>query len=100
MTNTYDAVIVGSGPNGLSAAIKLAQEGFSVLVLEGKDSYGGGTRSVELTLPGFLHDICSAIHPLGLASPFLRELPLKDYGLSWIHPDAPLAHPLDDVSTQ
>jgi phytoene dehydrogenase-like protein len=98
MTNSYDAVIVGSGPNGLSAAIQLAQEGLSVLVLEGKDTVGGGTRSHELTLPGFTHDMCSTIHPLGLASPFLRELPLEDYGLSWIHPEAPLAHPLDDSS--
>ena len=98
MTESYDAVIVGSGPNGLSAAIRLAQEGLSVLVLEGKETIGGGTRSVELTLPGFTHDICSTIHPLGLASPFLRDLPLEDYGLSWVHPDAPLAHPLDDGS--
>jgi phytoene dehydrogenase-like protein len=96
VTKTYDAVIIGSGPNGLSAAIRLAQESLSVLVLEGKETIGGGTRSAELTLPGFTHDICSAIHPLGLASPFLRELPLEEFGLSWVHPDAPLAHPLDD----
>lgn len=98
MTKSYDAVIIGSGPNGLSAAIKLAQEGLSVLVLEGKETIGGGTRSAELTLPGYLHDICSTIHPLSLASPFLRTLPLEKYGLSWVHPEAPLAHPLDDGS--
>jgi phytoene dehydrogenase-like protein len=98
MTKSYDAVVIGSGPNGLSAAIHLAQEGLSVLVIEGKESVGGGTRSMELTLPGYVHDICSTIHPLGLASPFLRSLPLEKYGLSWIQPDAPLAHPLDDGS--
>jgi phytoene dehydrogenase-like protein len=98
MKNSYDAVIIGSGPNGLSAAIHLAQEGFSVLVIEGRETIGGGMRSGELTLPGYVHDICSAIHPLGLASPFLRSLPLEEYGLSWIHPEAPLAHPLDNGS--
>lgn len=98
MKDFYDAVIIGSGPNGLSAAINLAQEGLSVLVIEGMDSIGGGTRSMELTLPGYVHDICSTIHPLGLASPFLRSLPLEEYGLSWIHPESPLAHPLDDGS--
>jgi len=94
----YDAVVVGSGPNGLAAAITLAQAGCSVLVLEAADQIGGGTRSAELTLPGFVHDICSAIHPLGIGSPFLRTLPLAQYGLEWIHPAAPLAHPLDDGS--
>lgn len=98
MTKSYDAVIIGSGPNGLSAAIKLAQEGLSVVVLEAKGTIGGGTRSAELTLPGYVHDICSTIHPLSLASPFLRTLPLEKYGLSWVHPEAPLAHPLDDGS--
>jgi phytoene dehydrogenase-like protein len=93
---TYDAVIVGSGPNGLAAAIVLAQAGRSVLVVEAKETIGGGTRSQELTLPGFVHDICSAIHPYGLCSPFLRQLPLEQYGLEWIQPSAPLAHPLDD----
>ncbi len=91
---SYDAVIIGSGPNGLSAAIRLAEEGLSVLVLEGQETIGGGTRTAELTEPGFLHDICSAIHPLALASPFLRTLPLADYGLEWVQPDAPLAHAL------
>ena len=92
----YDAIVIGSGPNGLAAAVTLAREGLSVLVLEAKDTIGGGTRSSELTLPGFLHDICSAVHPLGVASPFFRELPLGEHGLEWIHPPAPLAHPFDD----
>src|SRR5215470_6564313 len=94
---SYDAIVVGSGPNGLAAAIRLAQEHLSVLVLEEKDFIGGGTRSAELTLPGFLHDVCSAIHPLALGSPFLRTLPLEKYGLKWIHPELPLAHPLPDA---
>ena len=93
---TYDAIIVGSGPNGLAAAITLAESGQKVLVLEAKDTIGGGTRTAEITLPGFHHDICSAIHPLGVASPFCRNLPLTDYGLEWIYPPAALAHPLDD----
>src|SRR5256885_7019232 len=92
----YDAVVVGSGPNGLAAAITLARAGRSVVVFEAKDAIGGGSRTKELTLPGFQHDVCSAIHPLGLASPFLRKLPLAEYGLEWIQPPAPLAHPLDD----
>src|SRR4030067_1153870 len=91
----YDAVIVGSGPNGLAAAITLARAGRSVLVLEAKDTIGGGTRTKQLTLPGFWHDVCSAIHPLGVSSSFFRSLPLSDFGLEWIHPQAPLAHPLD-----
>lgn len=92
---SYDAVVVGAGPNGLAAAIRLAQEGLSVLVLEANKTVGGGARSAELTLPGFVHDICSAIHPLALGSPFFQKLPLAKYGLSWIHPKIPLAHPLD-----
>ena len=92
----YDAVVIGSGPNGLAAAITLAQAGKSVVVFEAQDTIGGGSRTKELTLPGFKHDICSAIHPLGLASPFLRALPLEQYGLKWIQPPAALAHPLDD----
>ena len=92
----YDAVIVGAGPNGLAAAITLARAGKSVLVLEAKETIGGGTRSAELTLPGFVHDICSALHPLGVASPFFRDLPLAHYGLEWVFPPASLAHPLDD----
>jgi phytoene dehydrogenase-like protein len=80
----------------LAAAITLARADRSVLVLEGKDTIGGGSRSAALTLPGFTHDVCSAIHPLGLASPFMRSLPLEEHGLEWIHPSAPLAHPFDD----
>src|SRR4051812_40193321 len=92
----YDAVVVGSGPNGLAAAVELARNGRSVVVLEAEDTIGGGTRSAELTLPGFVHDVGSAIHPLGYASPFFRTLPLEEHGLEWIHPPAPLAHPFDD----
>ena len=92
----YDAVIVGAGPNGLAAAITLARAGHSVIVYEAHETVGGGTRSEELTLPGYWHDVCSAIHPLGLASPFFRSLPLDQYGLEWIQPEIPLAHPLPD----
>lgn len=95
MAYDYDAVIIGSGPNGFSAAITLAQAGCSVLVIEAKDTIGGGMRTLPLTLPGFLHDICSAAHPLGVASPFFRQLPLDQFGLEWMYPDAPVAHPLD-----
>jgi phytoene dehydrogenase-like protein len=91
-----DAVVVGSGPNGLAAAITLARGGHSVLVVEAADSVGGGVRSAELTLPGFVHDVCSAIHPLARASPCFSELPLAEHGLSLVDPPAPLAHPLDD----
>ncbi len=97
-SNDYDAVIVGSGPNGLAAAINLARSGRNVLVLEAAPTPGGGTRTSELTLPGFHHDICSAIHPLGVASPFFRSLPLQKHGLNWIHPPLCLAHPFDDGS--
>lgn len=92
----YDAVVVGSGPNGLSAAIALQQAGLSVLMLEAKPTIGGGMRSEELTLPGFVHDICSAIHPLALGSPFFRTLPLANFGLNFINPPVLAAHPLDD----
>jgi phytoene dehydrogenase-like protein len=98
MPRAYDAIVVGSGPNGLAAAITLARAGCSVLVIEGKETIGGGMRSAELALPGFTSDICSAVHPLGLASPFFRSLPLAEHGLHWIQPPAPLAHPLDDGS--
>jgi phytoene dehydrogenase-like protein len=93
--HVYDAVVVGSGPNGLAAAVELARNGRSVCVLEAEDDVGGGTRSAPLTLPGFVHDVGSAIHPLGYASPFFGSLPLQDHGLEWVHPDAPLAHPFD-----
>ena len=92
----YDAIIVGSGPNGLAAAITLVRQGLRVLLLEAKESIGGGMRTAELTLPGFRHDICSAIHPLGMGSPFFQSLPLAEYGLKWIQPDLPVAHPLGD----
>jgi phytoene dehydrogenase-like protein len=90
-----DAVVVGSGPNGLVAAITLAEAGWQVRVVEAADSPGGGLRSAELTLPGVMHDVCSAIHPLGIGSPALRRLPLADHGLRWVQPDVPLAHVLD-----
>jgi phytoene dehydrogenase-like protein len=93
---SYDAVVVGSGPNGLAAAIRLAQKKLSVLLVEANAEIGGGVRSAELTLPGFVHDLCSAIHPLALGSPFVRGLGLEKYGLRWIQPEYPLAHPLNE----
>ena len=93
-----DAVIVGSGPNGLAAAIVLARAGKSVLVLEAKDTIGGGARTEQVTLPGFHHDICSAIHPMSVVSPFIRALPLAEHGLEWAWSPAAIAHPLDDGS--
>lgn len=94
----YDAIVIGSGPNGLSAAITMAEAGHSVLLIEGYDTIGGGARSAELTLPGFIHDVCSSVHPWAAWSPFFRRLPLAQYGLELVHPAAPLAHPLDDGS--
>ena len=95
-SQAYDAIVVGSGPNGLAAAITVARAGRSVLVVEAGDTVGGGARSAELTLPGFVHDVCSAIYPLGIGSPFFATLPLEEHGLEWTHPPAPLAHPFDD----
>ena len=88
----YDAVVVGAGPNGLASALELSRAGQKVLVVEGSKSIGGGTRTSELTLPGFHHDVCSAIHPMGVASPFFRSVAVGD----WIHPDIPATHPLGD----
>ena len=98
MANGYDAVVVGSGPNGLAAAITLARAGLSVMLLERNSTIGGGARSAGLTLPGFVHDVCSAVHPLAAGSPFFKSLPLDKFGLNWIHAKIPLAHPLDDGS--
>ncbi len=92
----FDAIIVGSGPNGLAAAIHLQQNGLSVLILEAKSEIGGGLRSAELTLPGFTHDICSAIHPLAVGSPFFQQLPLANHGLQYIYPEIAAAHPFDN----
>jgi phytoene dehydrogenase-like protein len=97
---TLDAVVIGAGPNGLAAAIRLAQTGKSVTVLEAEDTIGGGTRSAELTLPGFVHDVCSAVHPLAVGSAFFRTLPLDRHGLQFIHPQIPVAHPLDDTTVE
>jgi len=93
---TYDAIVVGSGPNGLAAAITLQQKGLSVLLVEGKETIGGGLRSKELTLPGYIHDVCSAIHPLAAASPFFSTLPLREHGLEYLQPTVAAAHPFDD----
>ena len=93
----YDAVVVGSGPNGLAAAIALARLGRSVLVREAAPTIGGGARTAELTLPGIAHDVCSSIHPLGIGSPFFGQLPLADFGVRWLEPPVQLAHPLPDA---
>jgi phytoene dehydrogenase-like protein len=94
-SSATDAIVVGSGPNGLAAAVALAQAGVSVTVLEGADTIGGGTRSAELTVPGVLHDVCSAVHPFAVISPFFASLPLADHGLEWRYPTVDLAHPID-----
>ncbi|MFH9333290.1 phytoene desaturase family protein [Streptomyces althioticus] len=91
-----DAVVVGAGPNGLTAAVELARRGFSVALFEAKGTVGGGARTEELTLPGFRHDPCSAAHPLAVSSPAFRGLPLERYGLEWLHPELPMAHPFPD----
>jgi phytoene dehydrogenase-like protein len=93
---TYDAIVIGSGPNGLAAAIELSRAGYAVRVYEKSDVIGGGARSARLTLPGFVHDVCSAVQPLAVASPFFATLPLVDYGLEFVTPPVPLAHPFDD----
>jgi len=92
----YDTIIIGSGPNGLAAAIELARNGQKVLVVESASEIGGGTRTTQLTLPNFRHDYCSAVHPMGVLSPYLKTLPLEKYGLEWVYPKISVAHPLDD----
>ncbi len=96
MSDAYDAVVVGAGPNGLAAAIELARSGFRVQVVEALSTPGGGTQTRELTLPGFLHDECSAVHPMGILSPYFRQLPLDEFGLEWLATEASVAHPLDE----
>ncbi len=98
MPSMLDAVVVGAGPNGLTAAVELARRGFSVAVFEAQGAVGGGARTEELTLPGFRHDPCSAAHPLGINSPAFRDLPLQRYGLQWLHAPLPMAHPFLDGS--
>ena len=99
MAESWDAIVVGSGPNGLAAALTIAREGLSVLVLEAAATVGGGARTEERGEPGFLHDICSAIHPMGIASPFFEALGLEEEGdIEWLHAPAVLAHPFDDGS--
>lgn len=92
----FDAVVVGAGPNGLTAAVELARRGFAVALYEAADTVGGGARTEELTLPGFRHDPCSAVHPLGVGSPAFQAMPLARYGLEWMHPELPMAHPFPD----
>ncbi len=95
----YNSIIIGSGPNGLAAAIELTRNGHKVLVIEGSPTIGGGTRTGELTLPGFNHDHCSAVHPMGVLSPYLQKLPLNRFGLKWIYPEVSVAHPMDNEPT-
>jgi phytoene dehydrogenase-like protein len=94
--STCDVVVIGSGPNGLAAGIVAAQRGHQTVIIEARDTIGGGVRSAELTLPGFVHDVCASVHPMGASSPFFRELPLAGHGLTWITPPAAAAHPLDN----
>lgn len=96
MPSAYDVVVIGSGPNGLAAGIMAAQQGLRTVMYEANDTIGGGLRSAALTEPGFVHDVCSSVHPMGVASPFFRSLPLAGHGLEWITPPAAAAHPLDD----
>src|SRR5436189_194270 len=96
MGESYDAVVVGAGPNGLAAALTLAQAGMRTLVMEAKATAGGGCRTAELTLPGFHHDVCSAIHPMGVASPFFQQLDLGRLGVEWVHSPVAVAQPLED----
>src|SRR5436189_1368902 len=96
MAAASDAIVIGAGPNGLSAAIALAQAGRRVTVYEALDTIGGGASTAALTLPGFVHDVCSAVHPFAIASPFWRTLPLSEHGLEWVEPDTMVAHPFDD----
>lgn len=96
MPSIRDAVVVGAGPNGLTAAVELARRGLSVELFEARETVGGGARTEELTLPGFLHDTCSAVHPTGAGSPAFKSMPLGDYGLEWLHPELPMAHPFPD----
>ena len=95
-SSEFDAIVVGSGPNGLVAAVTIARAGRRVLVVEAARTWGGGRGSAELTEPGFKHDVCSAIHPMAAASPFFNSLPLAEHGLDWILPPAQIGHPLDD----
>src|SRR5437764_9065195 len=96
MSNKDDGVVVASGLNSLAAAITVARAGYSVLVLEANSTIGGGARSAELTLPGFVHDVCSAVHPLAAGSPFFKTFPLDRFVLYWIQPEISLIHPIDD----
>src|SRR5438105_7808013 len=98
MPSRKRAAVIGSGPNGLTGAIVLAQSGYDVDLYEAEETIGGGARSAELTLPGFVHDVCSAVHPLGAGSPFFKTLPLDRFGLNWIQAPIALAHPLDEAA--